>query len=398
MLGVFMFDVIVIGAGPSGMMCASECTKSGLKTVLIDKNDRCGRKMLITGNGACNITNTFQNPNDFMRELTFSHKKFLYSTLSRFNARDMKTYFESNGVPLVLEKEIKYFPKSKKAQDLVDVLIKDIKHINLNEEVMAVKEEDGVFFVETDKQQYQTKNLVVATGSKAYPKTGSTGFGYKIAKQFGHSLVPLYPAETHIYIDEIKKDKEQLMGISVQGVTVKTQTYSYTGDLLFTHFGLSGPVIMHVSEFLGKESNPYVLINFNVDIDLSTQERKEKGVLNELSTILPKRLAKVLFKQYESKLCKHLNHHDFKVIDDILHQTRYSVTRVETIERAFVNGGGVNTKEIDPKSFMSKKKQNLYFIGEVIDMHGPIGGFNMTLSMSSGFSAAQHIKKKNQTS
>ncbi len=392
-----IYDVIIIGAGPSGLMCLQTCKSNNINALLIEKNSVCGKKVLISGGGACNVTNTYYDISDFVNELTIPHKKFLYSTLSNFNTLDVLDFFNNLNVELVLEKSIKYFPKSKNAQELVDALTNNVKSfINLNEEVLEVNKKD-FFIIKTNKNKYLSKNVVVATGSKSYPKTGSTGYGYRVAKSFKHSIIPLYPAETHVYCSEIKKHSDELMGISCKDVTVTTSKGNkYTGDLLFTHFGLSGPVIQHLSEFIYKDKGN-ITINFNtLTACIKDEQNKEKNVINVLNEFLPKRLLKFLLSDYKNKKCKQLHIKDYDTIDCILNSYSLNIDRVEDITRSFVNGGGVSTEELHPKSFMSKKQDGLFFTGEVVDMHGPIGGFNVTLALSSGFSAAKEIIKRSK--
>ncbi len=404
-----MIDCIVIGTGPSGLMAANVLEESKIDYLILEKNRTVGRKLLITGGTRCNVTNKY-NVSEFINQLKIKNKRFLYSSLSSFGTKEVKEFFNSNGVELSLEKEYQYFPKSSKSQDIINALLKNIdqNHLKLNTNVESVLKLKEGYLVSTKGKEYLTRNLIIATGSKSYPKTGSTGDGSIWGEENSHTVIPFYPAETHIYSDMVKRNKEFLQGISISNCEVKinNQKKTYLGGLIFTHFGIGGPVIQDISELLYFELLKGETI-LNVRLSSYSEheinqlfERKEnqsKRVKRILEKLTIKRLAKFILielKLPEDKLIASISKQEkSKIIDKLL---RYNVLieRVESIENAFVNGGGISTNEINPSTMESKLNEGLYFIGETLNVHGPIGGFNITIALSTGYTAASNIGRK----
>jgi len=395
-------DVVIIGGGPAGLMAAYQLDEANINYVLLDKNSLLGKKLLITGQGRCNVTNHL-NTNQFIAQLSIPHKKFLYSSLSAFGTSEVVTFFEANGVPLYQDGELKYFPKSNKAIDIRDVFAKKIIDcVDLNTTVEKITF-DKQFVIKTNKKTYYADKVIIATGSKSFPKTGSTGYGNIVADKFGIETKTFYPAETSVYCSFVQKNKEYLQGISIQGarVSIKGTKISLKGDLLFTHFGLSGPAIFHLSETMYHE-----LKNGNNIVEVSLSNEKETVVRNELeegnSQIhILKFLEQYTYKRVSRFLLNYLNLENQKIatisqkkknqIIDSLYRFNIKVDSVEDVTRAYVNGGGVLARELHPKSFESKKVPGLYFVGEAVDIHGPIGGFNVTIAFASGYAASKHI-------
>jgi len=204
-----MIDCIIIGSGPAGLMAANILERDKVKYLLLEKNATVGRKLFITGGTRCNVTNKF-GVTEFIEQLKIKNKRFLYSTLSNFGTKEVKEFFEDNEVELILEKDYQYFPKSSKSQDIINALLNNLnlKNIILNTKVESIYKVEEGYLVRTNKQEYNVKNIIIATGSKSYPKTGSTGDGVLWGKEFNHSIIPFYPAETHIYSSFVKRNKE----------------------------------------------------------------------------------------------------------------------------------------------------------------------------------------------
>lgn len=396
-------SVIIIGGGPSGLMTAYQLQLQNIPYILIEKNSLLGKKLLITGSSRCNVTNN-RNTKEFLDDLTIKHKRFLYSTLSSFGPEAVISFMEHHNVPLVLENNFKYFPKSNRSIDVLKAISKDLKgDIRLNTTVNKVSK-NNQFLVETSRGNFESDYLVIATGSQSFPKTGSTGDGLNFAKSFGHKTIPFYPAETNIYSRFFAKNKEYIQGISFSKSVVRIQgsKQTFEGALLFTHNGVSGPVIQHASEFIY-----FSLKNGPVNIECSlteipeqeiidmlhNEENKDTFVLQILNKLTIKRLAKFILQhlKIDNKKISTISKKDKQRIINSLVRFEIAVDRVEAKENAYVNGGGVETKELDPKSFESKLVAGLFFIGETVDIHGPIGGYNITLAFSSGYSAAKKI-------
>ncbi len=401
-----MIDVIIIGSGPAGLMAANRLEDKKINYLLFDKNNNIGRKLLITGGTRCNVTNNY-NVKEFIEQLKIKNKRFLYSTLSNFGTKHIINFFESKGVELMLEKEYQYFPKSSKSSDIVAALLQDIdqKKLIMNTAVIDIIKENDYYIVETKNKDYYAKNVIIATGSKSYPKTGSTGDGVIFGKQLGHHFMPFYPAETHVYSDYVKKNKEYLQGISLLNcnVTIKGMKKVYKGGLIFTHYGLSGPVIQNISELiyfetLKNETEVFINLTTNTDYEIKTifelKANQKVRVIRVIEKLTIKRLARFIMKELkfaEEKVVANLSKIEISQITEKLLRFSVKIARVESISNAYINGGGILTEEINPKTMESKISKGLFFIGETLNLHGPIGGFNITIAFSTGYSAADSL-------
>lgn len=393
--------VIIIGGGPAGLMAAYQLKKNHIEFILLEKNSILGKKFLISGHSRCNITNHLDNQ-QFMKQLTLKHKKFLYSTLSNFNTLDIVDFFTKKNVPLYLDGDLKYFPISNKSKDLVDVFSSFIdQDVSYQNEVLSI-EKEGSFKIKTTRGNYTSDYVIVATGSKSYPKTGSTGDGSVFAKSLGINTIPFYPSETSVYSKFVAQNKEFLQGISIPNAIIKlTGTKIKTkGDLLFTHFGLSGPSIFHISDqiyFALKEEKNMLSISLvdktENEVRDMIENNSDKHILKFLESLTFKRVARFImnYRNIVNKRIKELSKKEINYIIKDLTNLEIKIDKTETVEKAFVNGGGISTKELNPKTFMSRDIPNLYFIGESVDLHGPIGGFNMTIALSSGYTASNSI-------
>lgn len=398
------YDVIIIGGGAAGLMCQHQLADKNLQVLLLDKNSQLGKKLLLTGNGRCNVTNRY-SPQEFIERISGEQKKFFYKAIHAFSTKDIVSFFETRGVPLKLENDFQYFPVSNKAKDIVDVLRKTSDEINVHYEeiVQDIKPNQSMFQVVTNKQSYLSKRVVIASGSNSFPKTGSTGDGLVFANNLKIETVPFYPAETKVYAKSLEKLSLQGLQITNATVSLLQSKHVQKGDLLFTHNGLSGPVIYHLSEeiyhALLRDSKTVLsidLINVSKQVFFSLlNDSPAKTIESIVAKLTSKRLATNLFSTYElpRKPIQDLKQESFNRVYEFLTNFHVEIDKVEDKTLAYVNGGGVKTKELRPSTMESKKYPGLYFIGETIDLHGPIGGYNITIAFSTAYLAAQHIKE-----
>lgn len=400
-----IYDAIIIGGGPSGLMAANVLEKDHLSYLLLEKNDQLAKKLLLTGGKRCNVTNNL-SIHDFIESLNMKHRRFLYHALQDFGPEDIIQFFKERGLGLLLEQGLKYFPETQKSKSVLDALLHDIdtNHLHMSEAVRKLTKEEDIFMVQTDQNVYHAKHVIVATGSKAYPTTGSNGDGVRFAEYLGLKTIPFSPAETHVYSDQVKKDLIDLQGTTITQATlyIKGQKKGYPGGILFTHFGLSGPAVLHASEKIAEhiEEGP-VIVSFSLSEknDEEVQElyqlaiKERQNVLSFLERVLTKRLAKKvidIMKVPYKNLNEWSKKDQLKLIETIL-RFEVIIDRVEVIEKAFVNAGGLSVDELDPQTMMVKRIPHLYYVGETNDLQGPIGGFNLTIAFSTGHLAAKSI-------
>lgn len=396
-----IYDVIIIGAGASGLMCALELEKESINYLVLEKNNIPGKKILISGGTRCNVTNNL-DVDDFINSLTLKNKKFLYPALYTMGPSQVIQFFKENNLSLKLENDFKYFPITNKSQSIVDVLLDNIdkNKILYQSNVRDVKLLNAVFEINTDDKKYQTRKVVVATGSKSFPKTGSTGFGLKVAKKHSISYQDFTSAETHVYSNQIMKNYADLQGTTITNTTVeiKGTKIRHQGDLLFTHFGLSGPVIYHISEFLAEDVNRNEIIfaltsKDEKDTIMDFEHSPNTFVLKMLEQCVSKRVAKKILQvtKIPNKKIAELSKKDIQQLLDFLYRFSVQITKVEDKEKAYVNKGGILLNELHPTTMESKKVKGLYFTGETVAVHGPIGGFNITIAFATGVLAALNI-------
>ncbi len=403
-----MYDVVIIGGGPSGLMAANVLENNHINYILLEKNDQLAKKLLLTGGKRCNVTNNL-SIHDFIESLNMKHRRFLYHALQRFGPEDIIQFFKERGLGLLLEQDLKYFPETQKSQSVLDALLRDIKkeHLHYNEAVRKLNDDGTHFTVSTDQGIYQAKHVIVATGSKAYPTTGSNGDGIKFAEALGLKTIPFTPAETHVYSEHVKKELLDLQGTTLSHAVLYIQgrKQAYPGGVLFTHFGLSGPSVLHASEVIAEEIvHGPVTVHFNITDFPQNRviERFEDAVqknlpiLSFLEDMMTKRLAKKILDLlgFVNKKINEYSKKDHQRLLDIILKFQVKIDRVEVIEKAFVNAGGLSVEELDPQSMMVKSMSGLYFVGETTDLQGPIGGFNLTIAFSTGHLAGQSIVKR----
>lgn len=405
------YDLIVIGSGPSGIFCAINVAKENKKVLLLEKNNILGKKLLVAGHGKCNLTNNMELKNFIFK---YGEKgKFLKTSLYLFTPENLKKWFLERGLPLVADEGSgKYFPKTMNSRDVVNLLEKEclknsveIKKMCPAEKIEKIESLDNKvkFKVKTSQGDYFSKNLVIATGGKSYPATGTTGDGYIFAKQLEHSVTEITPSLSPIYVDNYNFDS--LSGISFKNIGIKLYRENKLiaqnrGDILLTHHNLSGPGIIDFSRNVRK--NDVLKINF---LDCS-KEILEKNILELISTNGKINIKKFLLKfnlpeRFCLRILSLLNIKDDKKISEISKQERskivqlceypFVVTRVGGYEIAMATSGGVDLNQINSKTLESKIIKNLFFIGEILDIDGDTGGFNIQAAFSMGFLAAKTI-------
>ena len=390
-------DVLIIGAGAAGLMCAAQAGYRGKSVVVVDMGKKPARKVLISGGGRANFTNEGASPENYLCQ----NPHFVKSALSRYSAQDFIDLVDRHGLQYH-HKTLGQLFCDDSAQDLVDILMTECEwagvQVNLRTEVLSVTKNSQGYLVTTTDKSYQCKSLVVASGGLTMPKLGATPIGYKIAEQFDlnvlETLAALVPFTLH------EHDKQRFDGLS--GISLLTEVTSEDGtsfkeNILFTHRGLSGPAILQISSFwrAGQAVTINLLPEYNLS-DTLTQwqsEQGQKSVKNLLATLLPKRFVEVLVKDgiIVDKPIKQLNHPEIKQLSDYLHAWQIKPNGTEGYRTAEVTLGGVNTDELSSKTFESKKQQGLFFIGEVIDVTGWLGGYNFQFCWASGFACGQAV-------
>lgn len=389
-------DVIIVGAGPAGLMLGNLLDKDYL---ILEKNKKPGKKLLITGSGQCNFTN-LENIRFFFEKYGYS-KKFVRYALSKFSNKEVIKFFKNKGIQILKRKDKKVFPKSLKASDILNVLTKDIKDkIICNEKVLKVNRKEDYFFIKTSNNTYRSKKLVIATGGRTYPNTGSTGDGYNFAKSLGINIVKLKNGLSSINLENPLK---ALSGISVN---VNIDLYrnnkkrdDYSGDILFTHKGLSGPVIINNSRYFIKGDRlkiNFLKINFKsadkkiINILKKHSKKQVKNALLDLN--LSEKLLKIILKDVDLEIkSAQLSKKNRKRIIHKLINFNVEIKKVGNLNTAMVTIGGIDKKELNKKTLESKRHSNLYFIGEVIDVDGDTGGYNLQWAFSSAYIVSENI-------
>ncbi len=406
--------VIVIGAGAAGLMASGVAAGNGNEVIIVEKNDKPGRKVMITGKGRCNVTNNCNLINDLIANVP-TNGRFLYSAFSRFMPSDTIDFFEDMGVSLKVERGDRVFPESDKASDIVDALNRfsqdaDAKRIKgtVSELIISDGKVEGVI-LDDGKEIYADK-VIVATGGASYPLTGSTGDGYNLAKQAGHTITDIKPSLVPLVCHE--GFCMDLQGLSLKNVEITvfdTETYKEIykdfGEMLFTHFGVSGPLVLSASSHMKDMKERKYEIHIDLKPALSYEqldkriqrdflENSNKNFINALDALLPKKLVPVIVKLSGIKPSTKVNQITKEMrakLVNILKDMKITVLRFRPIEEAIITSGGVSTKEIDPKTMESKLCKGLYFAGEVIDVDAYTGGFNLQIAFSTGRLAGENV-------
>ncbi len=414
-----MSKVIVIGAGASGCMAAGAAAENGAEVLWLERNDKIARKVMITGKGRCNVTNNVGDVQEFIANIP-GNGRFLYGAFSNFNNRDVMDLFEDYGVPLKVERGNRVFPISDKAVDIVDALnryITDMEVQRKTERVVSLLvENDTVKGVITDMgNEYFADSVIIATGGLSYPRTGSTGDGYKFAKSVGHTVTELRPSLSALVCREGLCS--ECMGLSLKNVAItvfdtkkKKEIYDDFGEMLFTHFGVSGPMILSASAHMRDMEKERYEIYIDLKPALSHEKLDErilrdfadnsnKSISNVLALLLPKSLILPVLRVSHIKPSEKINQitkEMRKSLVDTVKGLKLTVMDFNNIEEAIVTSGGVKISEINPKTMESKLCKRLYFAGEVIDCDGYTGGFNLQIAFSTGHLAGLSASNINE--
>ena len=413
-------NVIVIGGGAAGMMAAIMSARNGNKVIILEKMRSLGRKLSITGKGRCNITNATDMDN-FIKNVP-GNGRFLYSAFSQFTNQDTIDFFNEIGVKTKVERGDRIFPVSDSAMDVIDKLKKELDKrkvkVIVNSRVEKILVEDGkVVGVKTADNTYSCDKVILATGGKSYPTTGSTGDGYKMAEMLGHTIVK--PKASLVPIELYEKDIVDLQGLSLKNVSIKIKdgqklVYEDFGEMLFTHFGVSGPIILSSSAHLLRVKNVDEKLKkkeITLEIDLKpalTAEKLEtriqrdfekytrKQYKNSLNDLLPGKMINYIIKKSsipEEKQTDQITKEERRKLAEILKKLEFKIKGFRTIDEAIITAGGVNIKEINSSTMESKLVNGLFFAGEIIDVDAYTGGFNLQIAFSTAYLAAKNVEK-----
>ena len=414
--------VVVVGGGPAGIIAALSAAQCGANVMLLEKNTSLGKKLLITGKGRCNITSSI-DISDFIKNIP-GNGRFLYSAFQNYTNLDIISLLEKNGVKVKEERGNRIFPVSDRAQDVLDALIKELKkykniEIITNAKVKRILVDDSNFVngVQLENnEKIMAGKVILATGGKSYPLTGSNGEGYEMAKVLGHSIENIRGSLVPITADNIC---QRMQGLSLKNVKItikddesQKKIYDDFGEMLFTHFGISGPVVLSGSSHLLRYKDverKFIEKNINLYIDLKpalSQEELDKRILrdfeevknkefkNSLDKLLPKKMIDVVVDLSEINPYKKVNEitkdERLKLVN-ILKNFKVTLTGFRPVDEAIVTAGGISIKEINPKTMESKLVSGLFFAGEIIDVDAYTGGFNLQIAYSTGFTAGQNF-------
>ncbi|CAM4141819.1 NAD(P)/FAD-dependent oxidoreductase [Jeotgalicoccus halotolerans] len=417
-----MYDTIVIGGGVSGIMAAYAASLNNNKVLLIEKNKKLGKKLLISGGGRCNVTNRL--PYEEIIKHIPGNGKFLYGPFSVFDNESIINFVESNGVKLKEEDHGRMFPVSNKAKDVLNVFLEQLDQnkvdIRFETEVAAVlTEDDKITGVKTsDGDTFNARNVIITTGGKSVPQTGSTGDGHKFAKTLGHTVTDLFPTEVPITSNQRFFTDGSLKGISLDDVALSVlkkngkPRVTHQMDMIFTHFGVSGPAALRCSQFVYKEQLSQKKENIKMQLDFFPQytmgemqeyinktvkDNIDKSLKNILKNIHQERLINFMLEYLKidgSTSGHHVSNQQKQALVEFFKRFTFNVNGTQSIEKAFVTGGGVNLKEINPSTMSSKLIEGLHFAGEVLDIHGYTGGYNITSALVTGYVAGYHCSNR----
>lgn len=411
------YDVIIIGGGPAGLMASIASAEHGARVLLVDKGDKLGRKLAISGGGRCNVTNRM-DIDELIAHIP-GNGRFMHSPFSVFNNENIIQFFEELGIKLKEEDRGRMFPVNDKATTVVSTLLNRVRklgvHIRTNTAVKTIEytEEAVSEVILQNGESIKTSAVIVATGGKSVPHTGSTGDGYPWAEKAGHTITELYPTEVPITSNERFIKNKSLQGLSLRDIELTVfnpkgkKIKTHDGDMIFTHFGLSGPAALRCSQYVVKALKKFKTNTLKMEVDLFPQYSEEdifqrllarakaepkKSLKNNLKGFAPERFLLFVYEKLAidtQAISQTVSHEVWRSLAQICKHFEINVNGTLSIEKAFVTGGGVSIKEIEPKTMQSKKKKGLYFCGEVLDIHGYTGGYNITCAFSTGYTAGK---------
>lgn len=416
-----MANVIVIGGGPAGMMAAITAAEYGNNVTIIEKNSDFGKKLLITGKGRCNITSSLYM-SEFIRN-TPGNGQFLYSAFQNYTNTDIIDFLKNQGLEVKEERGNRIFPVTDKSIDVLNCFKSKINELKIkklfNTRVQKILVQNGeVLGVRTEKEIIQTDKIILATGGKSYPLTGSTGDGYLIAKNIGHKVTEIRPSLVPLVIYE-KNECKEMQGLSLRNVGIKIidesknkLIYEDFGEMIFTHFGISGPTILSGSAHLVRYKEIDNLMKeqkIKLQIDLKpalTEEQLDERILRDfkefknkqfkhaLDKLLPQKMIPIVIEKTkinEEKRVNEITKEERRNLVKVLKKFELTIKDFRPVEEAIITSGGINIKEINPKTMESKLVKGLYFAGEIIDVDSYTGGFNLQIAYSTGYTAGMHV-------
>lgn len=405
-------DVVVIGGGPAGMMAAITAARAGKSVVLLDKNDRLGKKLLITGKGRCNVTNDCSAQE--VLNNTPRNGRFLYSAMSAFPPERAMAFFRENGCALKTERGRRVFPESDRAQSVLDALQSQLRRQGVTVQSRKAEEilvrDGGVSAVRTSQGEITCESVILATGGVSYPATGSTGDGYRMAAQLGHTIVE--PQGSLVPLETAGQDCQRMQGLSLRNVAVKLRNpkgkavYEDFGELLFTHFGVSGPTVLSASAHIGKGEGWTLCIDLKPALDEKKLDDRilrdlelyqNRSMENALTDLLPRSMIPVVLDRID--VAHTLQANSFtranrRALVQTLKAFDLTITGKRPVREAIVTSGGVKTGEVDPKTMASKLVPGLYFAGEILDCDAYTGGFNLQIAWATGYAAGQAVSQR----
>ena len=412
-----MSRIVIIGGGAAGLMAADAAAFSDNTVFLIERNDRPARKVMITGKGRCNVTNN--RDTDTVIANIPKNGRFLYSALNSLDTKGVMDYFEQRGVPLKTERGNRVFPQSDKAVDIVDALVNSVKKQNVTfikgRAVNIIKNEASVFTVALDDgREIEADKVIIATGGKSYPLTGSTGDGYTLAESLGHTVTELRPSLVPLTVHE--GFCSHLSGLSLKNVTLslfeegkKKPIYEELGEMLFTHFGISGPLVLSASAHIRyiNKKNYFVKIDLKPALSYEQldkrllrdfEEQSNKDFINSLDALLPKSLIPVIVNLSgiePHRKVNQISREQRTRLCELIKGMCLNITGFRPIEEAIITSGGISVKEINPSTMESKLVKGLYFAGEILDVDAYTGGFNLQIAFSTGYLAGKSAGGEN---
>ena len=402
------YDVTIIGGGPAGMFAAITAAQRGKSVLLLERNDRLGKKLLITGKGRCNVTNDCDST-EILQNIP-RNGRFLYSAMTEFPPKRIMEFLENAGCALKTERGNRVFPVTDKSQSVLEALQKEMRRLNVTVRTARAKRivvgELGVCAVETDHGNFETSSVILATGGVSYPTTGSTGDGYSIAKALGHTVIE--PQGSLVPLETAGNDCPDMQGLALRNVAVKLVNvknkvlFKDFGELLFTHFGVSGPTVLSASCHLKGEGCRLVIdlkpaldegkLNDRILRDLEMYQNR--AMENALTDLLPRSMIPVVLRRLEidpQMQANSLTKQKRRALVELLKAFSVEIVGKRPVAEAIITSGGVKTSEIDPKTMESKLVPGLYFAGEIIDCDAYTGGFNLQIAWATAYAAGMSV-------